>query len=212
MNIGQLLAHESFAVAVELVSASLAGQINLDVKGGECVLMIRFAGSSRAVVGETANALKKLREANIACATHDDDEDVWRALSQAVTARANDLSWRATVPATDLKLLLDEVVALGRDDASHMGLQWQAGAGDGRLRVMARAPAYHQESVRVLEGLRQKAENRGGSLVIERAPVEIKQSIDSWGGFGSATELMKRVKMQLDPDNLLSPGRFFRDK
>jgi FAD/FMN-containing dehydrogenase len=76
---------------------------------------------------------------------------------------------------------------------------------------MARAPAYHQESVRVLEGLRQKAENRGGSLVIERAPVEIKQSIDSWGGFGSATELMKRVKMQLDPDNLLSPGRFFRD-
>jgi FAD/FMN-containing dehydrogenase len=106
-------------------------------------------------------------------------------------------------------LFLEQVAALERDEASHVGLQWQAGAGDGRLRVMARAAADHQEPVRVLERLRQRAENRGGSLVIERAPVEIKQSLDSWGGLGSATELMKRVKLQLDPDRILSPGRLF---
>jgi FAD/FMN-containing dehydrogenase len=209
ISIAQLLAHESFPVAVELLSASLAKQVNLDVKDRECALMVHFAGSSRAVVVETANALKQLREANIVCATYDEDEELWGKLSQAATARVNDLSWRATVQATDLGLFLEEVVALERDEASHVGLQWQAGAGDGRLRVMARAPAYHQESVRVLERLRQRAENRGGSLVIERAPVEIKQSIDSWGRFGSTTELMKRLKRQLDPDNILSPGRLF---
>jgi FAD/FMN-containing dehydrogenase len=75
--------------------------------------------------------------------------------------------------------------------------------------VIARAPADHQACVRVLERLRQRAENRGGSLVIERAPVEIRRSLDSWGGFGSATELTKRVKMQLDPENIVSPGRLF---
>jgi len=159
------------------------------------------------VVVETANALKKLREANIVCATHDEDEDVWRSLSQAATAKGNDLSWRAQVHPADLRLLLEEVVALEGDEASHVELQWQAGAGDGRVRVMARTPANYQEPVRVLERLRQRAENLGGSLVIEKAPVEIKHEIDSWGGFGSASELMKRVKTQLDPGNLLSPGR-----
>jgi glycolate oxidase subunit GlcD len=209
INVAQLLAHRSFPVAVELISASLARRINLDVKVRECALMVRFAGSAQTVVVETANALKQLREANIICATHDEDEDFWRALSQAPTERVNDLSWRAKVHPSDLSLFLDEVMALERDEASHAGLQWQAGAGDGRLRVMARAPADHQACVRVLERLRQRAENRGGSLVIERAPVEIRRSLDSWGGFGSATELTKRVKMQLDPENILSPGRLF---
>jgi FAD/FMN-containing dehydrogenase len=209
ITVAQRLAHESFPVAVELLSASLARRINLDVPDRASALMVRFAGSARAVVVETANALKQLREANIVCATHDEDEDLWRALSQAPTARVNDLSWRATVHPADLSLFLEQVAALERDEASHVGLQWQAGAGDGRLRVMARAAADHQEPVRVLERLRQRAENRGGSLVIERAPVEIKQSLDSWGGLGSATELMKRVKLQLDPDRILSPGRLF---
>jgi glycolate oxidase subunit GlcD len=209
ITVAQRLAHESFPVAVELLSASLARRINLDVPDRASALMVRFAGSARAVVVETAKALKQLREANIVCATHDEDEDLWRSLSQAPTARVNDLSWRATVHPADLSLFLEQVAALERDEASHVGLQWQAGAGDGRLRVMARAAADHQEPVRVLERLRQRAENRGGSLVIERAPVEIKQSLDSWGGLGSATELMKRVKLQLDPDRILSPGRLF---
>ena len=208
-SIAQLLVRESFPVALELLSAELAREIGLDVKDGAAVLMIRFAGSSRAVVVETARALKKLRDAKIVCATRDEDEDVWKNLSQAATTRAHDLGWRVTVQPADLPLFLDQVIALERDEASQVGLRWQAGAGDGLVRVMARAPAYHQEAVRALERLRQKAENFGGSLVIEKAPVEIKHEIDSWGGFGSLTELMKRVKRQLDPGNLLSPGRMF---
>jgi glycolate oxidase FAD binding subunit len=63
--------------------------------------------------------------------------------------------------------------------------------------------------VRALERSRQTAEDRGGSLVLQYAPVEIKREFDAWGSFGSAGELMKRVKQQLDPQNILSPGRFF---
>jgi glycolate oxidase FAD binding subunit len=79
------------------------------------------------------------------------------------------------------------------------------------LGVRARTPAYHQEAVRGLERLRQTAEDRGGSLVLEQAPVEIKRAFDAWGSFGSAGALMKRVKQQLDPQNLFSPGRLFAD-
>ena len=208
-SIAQQLNHESFPVAIELLSGSLATQIGLDIKAGAAALMIRFAGSPQAAVVETAKALKKLREANIVCVTHDNDEDVWSRFSQAATAKGLDLSWRATVQPADLALFLEEVIALERDEASHVGVQWHAGAGDGRVRVMARAPVYHEEAVRALERLRQRVENLGGSLVIEKAPVEIKQEIDSWGGFGSRIELMKRIKRQLDPGNLLSPGRMF---
>jgi len=56
--------------------------------------------------------------------------------------------------------------------------------------------------------LRTYAQGLGGSLVIENAPAELKQSIDCWGSFNSVTPLMKRLKQQLDPANILSPGRF----
>ena len=102
---------------------------------------------------------------------------------------------------------LNEVSAL--DEASHPGAQWQAGLGDGRVRVLANCPTYHQQAVRALERLRQKAENLGGSLVVEKASADFKREFDSWGSFGSAGELMQRIKHELDPENTLSPRRLF---
>src|SRR6185436_3246090 len=106
---------------------------------------------------------------------------------------------------TELSSFLDDVASLEQDEVSGVGLQWQARLGDGRVRVMSRAPLYHAESVRMLERMRQRAEKLGGRLMIERAPMDIKNEIDSWGSFGSATDLMRRVKQQLDVQNLLSP-------
>jgi FAD/FMN-containing dehydrogenase len=98
------------------------------------------------------------------------------------------------------------------DKASHPGLLWHAGLGDGRLRAIGQAPVYHREAVRSLERLRQRVETLGGSLVLDNAPSEIRNELDAWGDFGSRVDLMKRVKAQLDPQDLLSPGRFFGSK
>ncbi|HEX7721419.1 MAG TPA: FAD-linked oxidase C-terminal domain-containing protein [Pyrinomonadaceae bacterium] len=206
---GRTIARESFPVAVELLSGSLAKQLGISVDVSECALLIRFAGSSRAVVTETASALKKLREQNIHCVTHDEDDELWRGVSKTATRDVNDLTWRVLIRPGDLRSFVEDVVSLEEDEAAHVELQWQAGLGDGRLRAMARVPVYHREAVRALERLRERAENLSGGLVIERAPAEIKNEIDSWGSFGSATDLTKRVKQQLDPENMLSPGRFF---
>ena len=206
---GRTIARESFPVAVELLSESLAKQLGISVEASECALLIRFAGSARAVVTETASALKKLREQSIRCVTHDEDDELWRDVSKTATRAVNDLSWRVLIRPGDLGSFVEDVASLEEDEAAHVELQWQAGLGDGRLRAMARVPVYHREAVRALERLRQRAENFGGGLIIERAPAEIKNEIDSWGSFGSATDLMKRVKHQLDPEDMLSPGRFF---
>jgi FAD/FMN-containing dehydrogenase len=172
--------------------------------------MLRFVGSSRSVVTQTAQALKLLRDDGNQCATVDEDTQPWSKLSAVPLQSADELKWRVALRPTDLVVFLEGMAGLEKDEASHPGLRWHAGLGDGRLRAIARTPVYHREAVRALEGLRQKAESLGGSLVVESAPNEIRNEFDAWGDFGSTGELMKRVKAQLDPRNSLSPGRFVR--
>jgi FAD/FMN-containing dehydrogenase len=206
-NSGRKVCNKLAPVAVELISSRLAKDLEI-ASEPEGALMMRFVGSSRSVVAQTAQALKLLRDDGNHCVTLDDDFQSWSKLSAAPLQSARDLAWRVSLRPTDLPSFLKEVSAIETDATSHLDLRWHAGLGDGRLRAIARAPVYHREVVRTLEQLRQKAESFGGSLIVERAPFEIKNELDAWGGFGSTTELMERVKTELDPQNLLSPGRF----
>jgi FAD/FMN-containing dehydrogenase len=206
LSTGRSLASTFFPVAIELISSKLAHDLAMQTKN-EDVLLVKFTGSPRAVVTQTAQALKILRDQRLKCSTFDDDEALWQRLSAAPQKTENDLSWLARLRASEVPSFVNEVAAL--DEASHPAAQWQAGLGNGRVRVLAKCPTYHQQAVRALERLRQKAENLGGSLVIEKASADFKREFDSWGSFGSTTELMKRIKAQLDPNDLLSPGRLF---
>jgi len=204
---GRTIANQTFPVAVELLSSRLAKQIMPDTEASDGALMIRFAGSSQAVIAQAAQALKILRDdAKVQCAVHDDDDDTWQKLSSSAPD-GSDLVWRAKMLPTDLNSFLNDVGDAEREGASQINLRWHAGLGDGRVQATAGASPYQQQTVRVLEQLRRKAENLGGSLVVDRAPVEIKNEIDAWGSFGAAAELMKRIKEQLDPANMFSPER-----
>src|SRR5712692_7540759 len=198
-----------FPVAVELLSSRMAEHLKVGERQRDCALLVRFAGASRSVVSQTAQALKQVRSDRSAQArTLDEDEHLWSNLAAVTLRLADNLSWRTSLRPSDLVSFVNEAAELETDEASHPALMWHAGMGDGRLRAIARPPVYHREAVRALEQLRQKAENLGGHLVVESAPLEIKNEFDAWGGLGSAAELMKRVKTELDPQNLLSPGRF----
>jgi glycolate oxidase subunit GlcD len=204
---GQKVYRQLAPVALELISSRLAQALQITTQPG-CALMMRFVGSSRSVIAQTAQALKLLRDDGNRCATIDEGDRQWSKLSAAPLQSSDDLKWRVTLRPTDLAGFLGDIAELENDEASHPGLRWHAGLGDGRLRAIARTPVYHREAVRALERLRQKAEALGGSLVVESASDEIRNEFDVWGSFGSAAELMKRVKAQLDPRNCLSPGRF----
>ena len=204
------VAKQLFPNALELLSRRLSKQMGLTGSPNDYCLLLRFEGSARGVIWQTAQALRIARERTTNdCMTLAEDEDFWRKLSAAPVQLDDNLIWRAALKPSDLLSFVDEVTSLEKDDSSHVSLRWHAGLADGRLRAIARAPVYHREAVRGLRRLRHEAEKRGGSLVLEKAPVEIKKELDSWGSLGSAGVLMKRVKQQLDPENLLSPGRFF---
>jgi glycolate oxidase FAD binding subunit len=207
LNVGRQIAQSGLAMAVELVSARLFEGLALGAKAEEAGLLIRFAGPSRFVITYTAQTLKTLREVS-RCETSGDEVKVWRKLAAATYEPSHNLSWRARVRPTNLAELIKQFTEVENGDAPLAELGWHAGLGDGRVTAMARMPTYHREAVRALMSLRQKTEDLGGHLVVNDASVEIKNELNSWGSFGSATELMNRIKQQLDPANILSPGRF----
>lgn len=58
-----------------------------------------------------------------------------------------------------------------------------------------------------IEGLRERAEARGGAVVIEHAPEAVYGEIDPWGTPPDTVDLQRRIKAAFDPLNVLVPGR-----
>jgi hypothetical protein len=175
------------------------------------VLLLRFAGTSQSVAhqGELATAILKEQGMLSAGSVADDDAVVWQRLAAFPVRWPGDLIWRAGTSPSGLAEFLTQLES---------GLRWQAQLGLGTLRVFddtrqetdrnfvgapLRGLPHNPEG---LEQLRAQARTMGGWLVLENAPPEVKQRTDTWGGFGAATDLMKRVKHELDPDGTLSPG------
>ena len=52
------------------------------------------------------------------------------------------------------------------------------------------------------------ARGTGGHAVLEWAPLAVKAQVPVWDDAGAAGRIMQRIKAQLDPQNLLNPGRF----
>ncbi len=57
--------------------------------------------------------------------------------------------------------------------------------------------------------LRRALEAEGGSLIVERGPIEVKTQCDVWGTIpAEILAIMTRIKTEFDPAGLLNPGRF----
>jgi len=65
-----------------------------------------------------------------------------------------------------------------------------------------------QTLIQVVKALREKAEETDGSLVVEYAPLVFKKKVDVWGEGGGVLPIMKRLKEEFDPRNILNPDRY----
>ena len=62
--------------------------------------------------------------------------------------------------------------------------------------------------VRLISRLRRIAWDLGGSLTVERCPLELKSEVDIWGPTRDDFEVMRKLKATWDPKGILAPGRF----
>jgi glycolate oxidase FAD binding subunit len=60
----------------------------------------------------------------------------------------------------------------------------------------------------IIVELRQYCESQRGFLTVLEAPISLKQQLDVWGYKGNALHIMRQIKQQFDPKNILSPDRF----
>jgi glycolate oxidase subunit GlcD len=196
-----------FPVAVELLSPPLAHEAEWSDEKDFC-LLIRFAGNG--VTKQAAQAIELLQceDQRRPTPLEEDDSAIWESLAALPPRFQEDLVWRVGLLPADVPTFL------ARLDQEYDGNgapppMWQASIADGRIRVMERVPrngnnsgeAGHDVITRI-ESFRNLAKTLGGTLIIEHAPAEIRDRINTWGNFDAAYGIMQRIKQQLDPDGI----------
>ncbi|MCM3872507.1 MAG: FAD-binding oxidoreductase, partial [Pyrinomonadaceae bacterium] len=197
-----------FPVAIELVSSNLARQVGVETAENHLLLLARFAGISKTVNYQVEQAITRIREATEigSIETESSDRNLWHRLAATASKLAGVLGWRVTIPPTRVGQFIE--IVKDRFANSFPKSLWQAGIADGRVRMMEPFGANTEEHSNQLTHLRSIAESFGGSLVIESASDELKLAMNAWGRRGNSDAVMKRIKAELDPRGLFSPGRY----
>ncbi|HET7441126.1 MAG TPA: FAD-binding oxidoreductase [Terriglobales bacterium] len=165
--------------------------------GGGLHIDIRFEGTSTGCDAQCEQIRQMAAELESGEARNvwNDTESLWSAAPCVA---------KISLLPSELGAFLDNVKRF----TEPLHLAWTAvvqGVGVGFLRVESESVA---PLMGVLGELRQWLESRGGSLVLLRAPLKLKQEVDVWGSAGDAMPLMKNIKARFDPAGTLNPGRF----
>jgi len=81
-------------------------------------------------------------------------------------------------------------------------------AGSGIIYVILTPQTDQAQFEATIENLALMAQQLGGNSIVEHAAPKIKRNVDVWGVKGSDVDLMRQIKEQLDPKEILNPGRF----
>jgi len=115
---------------------------------------------------------------------------------------------KVAAPPSEAAALCGEIQRLATEIGMAAGILGEAGNGVLHVALRGTLSAAEWES-RVIGRLRARVAPAGGSVVVERAPREVKERLDVWGPVEPATlALMKRLKSEFDPMGILNPGRY----
>ena len=116
-----------------------------------------------------------------------------------------EVALKITAPPAELTGVLDS--ALGAAERRGVSPRITGHAGTG-VTYVALSDGDEEALVQVVEELREIWVRRGGSVVVRKAPLGVKQRLDAWGPAGDYLGLLRRVKDKFDPGGNLNPGRF----
>jgi glycolate oxidase FAD binding subunit len=158
-------------------------------------LRVRFAGSQAAV----DRSERDLRLLGRRLSVEEAGQEVWHALVELNRAAFGEAE--VVVRTSALPVHVQETAELTvRARPEVVVVYPSVGVGYARWR---QAP-----SSTALSGLRQSCESRGGALVLEAAPADLKRSVGVWGEPRGDFGLMQRLKNEFDPRAVLNPGRY----
>jgi glycolate oxidase FAD binding subunit len=206
-------------MAVELLNPEaaqrVAGQAGLPWPTASYGLAVAIGSVRREAVDAQLETVRRLCHDAGSPEAHILDGRVQDVLWQATRDFALGDGLHAVLKASVLLTKVAEAVKLGEElAATHelsLGVVSEAGSGIVRYYLAGGATSlerFHQGVVEVTSRLRDFAREAEGNLVILTAPPEVKRRVDVWGLPEAALSLMRRSKMEFDPQGILNPGRF----
>lgn len=211
-EVGLNLANGSFAPEViSLISGPLASAsieaVGEATHNGEPTtsLIVRLGGGERSIerqVNEVTGTAGAGGATGYAVLDGDSAQPIWSALEK--TESSAEFAIRVTARTTET---LDISQSLLSEPTNADNVSTICDLGFGAMTAVARGLSEHQAMA--LTGVVGRAISKsGGSYVIEKCPLALKQQIDVFSDVGSSIDVMRRIKNQYDPNNILNPGRF----
>jgi FAD/FMN-containing dehydrogenase len=191
--------------ALELFSTS-AQELGDGRASQRYALALRFINEAETIQAQAGEAMRLGADFKSEMLSDEEAVKFWRAYHDEEAAAHWGLILRLSVLPTDLAAMTADVERL----LPFSSLRLHAANGIIRLHAAAQAldGFKKRERPKRISELRQRAQSRGGHLVILRAPDEIKSQLDVWGDVGPTAHLMRALKEKFDPQAQLNPGRF----
>ena len=198
-----VLAGDLIPVAVEILDAAAGAPLGL----GGVSLVVGFDGLREQVEAQ-ASALAAMAASLGGRHATTLPPSAWARLAAA--AREAFASPAAVMSLSVLPTTVSEMMEQGMEAARRRGLAsaWAAHAGVGAVTAALAAEREASTVAAVLAEWRAMARAAGGHATLVRAPLAVKSEVPVWDDAGAAGRIMQRIKAQLDPNNVLNPGRF----
>ena len=176
---------------------------------GEVLLIVNIEGDNKAVARHEKE-ITTLAEANKARdSTILEGEkatlaqSAYRGVHQSIlSATPETVQGKASVPISKLGNMFHSVKEIGNRYNAEIGIRAHCGNGI----LFPYFAANDEDVVRIIDDLRKAAASLGGYFMIEAAPLRVRKKVALLPRRNDYT-LMKRLKTEFDPNNILNPGR-----
>lgn len=198
--------------SLELMNPQLAGFISsdndLDLDSANYCLAIGIRNVEKAV-GDQISTIKKIcseKNGNGFIVTSLKEEQLWNGIRNFPwkIANADSVVCKASFLVSQIPLVLNNIKHISDEIGVESSISVRAGNGICMIGLIGDAISISN----TINNLRNFLSTIQGSLIIQESPIEIKEQFDVWGDIGSGLEIMKRIKSNFDPQNILNPGRY----
>lgn len=196
-----LLASSLTPTAIDLLSNKLVTQMHLGQGMG---LIVRFQSITEAVKEQSARLLEVGQKLGLQGNLSENVEEshLWQLLPEQIwkVPQKPGIVCKIGVLPNAAVSTLNHLETL--TSSTGLGLI-HAGSGLGLLRFDA-----EKVTAKIIGEMRSYCNSQKGFLTVLEAPIALKQKLDVWGYNGNALNIMRQIKQQFDPTNILSPNRF----